>query len=164
MPDCPDARPPARRANSSTATGPPVQRRSRASVNVSLGAAIVMFSLAVAFIPKFAFGQALHAAFYESDAAMQAAAAAVDPVPSGVMVAAAGQLGPQLSARDTVVLWDGNGSTPPLLAPWVAASVSQPQFTFATIAQQQRSVRFLRAHGYKTVFQRDGYIVLHRVT
>ncbi len=164
VPDGPETPLPGGLVSSSTATGPPVRPRSRVSVNVALGAAIVMFTLAVALIPKFAFGQALHAAFYQRDAAMQAAAAAVDHVPSGVMVAAAGQLGPELTARDTVVLWDGDGSTPPLLAPWVAASVSEPQFTFATIARQKQSVTFLRAHGYKTVFQRNGYIVLHRVT
>ncbi|HXW44321.1 MAG TPA: DUF2079 domain-containing protein [Streptosporangiaceae bacterium] len=162
--DGPDTPLPAGRATSSTATGPPVRWRTRVSRNVPLGAAALMLALAVILIPSFAFDQALHPAFYKRDAAMDAAAAAVAHVPSGVMVAAAGQLGPQLTARDTVVLWDGDGSTPPLLAPWVAANVSQPQFTFKTIAQQKKSVKFLRAHGYRMVFARDGYIVLHRVT
>ena len=71
-------------------------------------------------------------------------------------------IGPHLSARDTVVLWDGDGGTPPLLAPWVIANVTQVQFSFNSIGQEIKSVLFLEHHGYKIVFSRDGYLVLHR--
>jgi hypothetical protein len=93
---------------------------------------------------------------------MKAAAAVVAAVPSGVTVEAVANLGPQLSGRDTVLLWDGDGGTPPLGAPWVVADVASRQFTFSTLNQQIQRVALLEHHGYKVVFQRGGYLVLHR--
>jgi hypothetical protein len=96
---------------------------------------------------------------------IRAEQAAVTAVPPGVMVATANKIGPHLVARDTVILWDGDGGTPPLLAPWVIATTSEVQFTFSTIAQEQTGrdgVAFLERHGYKVVFDRLGYYVLHR--
>jgi hypothetical protein len=81
-----------------------------------------------------------------------------------VTVQAVNFLGPQLSSRDTVLLWDGDGSTPVLGAPWVVANVRQPQFTFpGGVRQQRQRVAYLERNGYRVVFRRDGYIVLHRV-
>ena len=83
------------------------------------------------------------------------------PLPDGVTVEAVDHLGPQLSARDTVLLWDGDGSSP-LFPPWVVADVAKREFTFATRAQQVRRVALLERSGYQVVFKRRGYIVLHR--
>jgi hypothetical protein len=93
---------------------------------------------------------------------MRAAAAAVAVVPSGVTVEATNFLGPNLSGRDTVLLWDGEGGTPPMLAPWVVANVRQRQFTFSSVAEQKQHVARLERNGYQVVFRRDGYLVLHR--
>jgi hypothetical protein len=123
-----------------------------------------MCAVAVFLVPHFAFGAAFHPSFYRRDAQMRAAAAAVAVVPSGVTVQAANFLGPQLSARDTVLLWDGDGSTLPLGAPWVVANVRQVQFTFrGGLREQRQRVAFLEQNGYRVVFRRDGYLVLHRV-
>ena len=70
-----------------------------------------MIAVAVGLVPRFAFGDALHPSFYHH-ARMYAAAAADAAVPSGVTVEAVNSLGPQLSGRDTVLLWDGDGKTP----------------------------------------------------
>jgi hypothetical protein len=113
-------------------------------------------------VPKFALGQALHPSFYHQTATSRAAAAADAVVPDGVVVAAADYLGPQLSRRDTVLLWDGDGHTPPTAAPWVVADVQRPEFTFGGLAKQRADVAYLRQHGYQVVFQRDGFLVLHR--
>jgi hypothetical protein len=121
-----------------------------------------MCAVAVALVPHFAFGPALHPKFYQRDAQARAAAAADAVVPAGVTVAAADNLGPQLSARDTVLLWDGDGDTPPLGAPWVVANVSQPQFTFTGVREQRQRVALLERDGYRVVFQSHGYVVLHR--
>jgi hypothetical protein len=94
---------------------------------------------------------------------MKAAAAAVAVVPSGVTVQAVNNLGPQLSGRDTVLLWDGDGKHGPLRPPWVIADVARLEFTFSSVAQQKQSVGVLLRSGYRTVFERDGYVVLHRV-
>jgi uncharacterized membrane protein len=117
---------------------------------------------ALGSVPAFALGQALHPSFYRQTTASRAAAAADSAVPSGVVVAAANTLGPELSRRDTVVMWDGDGYTAPFAAPWVVADVKRPEMTFAGTAEQAAEVRLLLRHGYKMVLQRDGYDVLHR--
>jgi len=129
---------------------------------VALAGAAAMCAVAVVLVPHFAFGPALHPAFYQRDADARAAAAADATVPAGVTVAAVDNLGPQLSARDTVLLWDGDGSTPPLGAPWVVANTAKLQFTFRSVREQRQRVALLERSGYKVVFQRLGYIVLHR--
>ena len=136
---------------------------SRGVGTVALGCAIAMLAVAVYLVPRFAFGAALHPSFYHRDAQMKAAAAAVAVVPSGVTVQAVNNLGPQLSGRDTVLLWDGDGKHGPLRPPWVIADVARLEFTFSSVAQQKQSVGVLLRSGYRTVFERDGYVVLHRV-
>jgi uncharacterized membrane protein len=129
---------------------------------VALGCAVAMLAVAVYLVPRFAFGAALHSSFYHRDAQMKAAAAADAVVPSGVTVQAVNNLGPQLSGRDTVLLWDGDGQHGPLRPPWVVADVARQAFTFASLSQQKQSVATLLRSGYRIVFQRDGYVVLHR--
>ncbi len=140
----------------------PGQAESRLSSNIAFGAAEVVLVLAVLLVPKFGFSAAFQPTFYHRNAQIQAAAAAVALVPAGVLVEATDQVGPQLSARDTVWLWDGDGHTPPLAASWVIANVSQRQDSFNTIGEQRQRVTLLRRSGYKIVFERDGYMVLHR--
>jgi uncharacterized membrane protein len=141
------------------AAGPPAVPRAGA---VGLACAAAMCAVAVVLVPHFAFGAALRPSFYQRNAQAKAAAAADAAVPSGVTVQAVDNLGPQLSARDTVLLWDGDGSTPPLGSAWVVANISRPQFTFASVREQRQRVALLERHGYRVVFQRDGYLVLHR--
>ena len=132
--------------------------------SVALASTAAICAVAVCLVPHFAFGPALHPSFYQRDAQAKAAAAADAVVPSGVTVEATDNLGPQLSARDTVLLWDGDGSTPPLGAPWVVANVRHSQFTFlGGVREQRQRVAFLESNGYQVIFQRDGYVVLHRV-
>jgi uncharacterized membrane protein len=128
---------------------------------VGLVCSAAMYAVALVLVPAFAFGSALHPSFYRRDARMNAAAAAVAAVPPGVTVEAVNHLGPQLSARDTVLLWDGDGSSP-LRPPWVVADVARKEFTFASRGQQIRRVALLKRSGYQIVFSRDGYLVMHR--
>jgi uncharacterized membrane protein len=130
--------------------------------SLALGCAVAMCLVAVALVPRFGFDSALQRSFYHRTPQMKAAAAAVATVPSGVTVEAVNNLGPQLSDRDTVLLWDGDGGTPPLGAPWVVANVAQRQFTFYSLKEQIQRVAMLEHHGYRVVFQRGGYVVLHR--
>ena len=129
---------------------------------VSLACAAAMCAVAVFLVPRFGFGPALHPAFYHRTPAERAEAAAAAAVPSGVVVAATNFVGPALSGRDTVLLWDGDGGTPPLGAPWVVANVRALQFTFRSVAEQKQRVALLERSGYRVVFRRRGYIVLHR--
>ena len=127
---------------------------------VALGCAVALCTVAVLLVPRFAFGAALHPSFYRRDAQMWSAAAAVAAVPAGVTVGAVNNLGPQLSARDTVLFWGGNRSSP-LRPPWVAADVARPVYSFSSLAQQRKWVTLLERSGYQIVFQRGGYLVLH---
>jgi uncharacterized membrane protein len=139
-----------------------VARWSVARWSVALAGAAAMCAVAVFLVPHFAFGAALHPSFYRQTAQMKAAAAADAVVPSGVTVEAVNNLGPQLSGRDTVLLWDGDGGTPPMAAPWVVAYIRQRQFTFRSLGEQRQLVAFLEHNGYRVVFRRGGYLVLHR--
>jgi hypothetical protein len=114
-------------------------------------------------VPKFSFGPGLHPSFYHRTANMRAAAEADAMVPNGVDVEAVPLLGSQLSPRDTVALWDGDGGTPAMWAPWVVADVWVKQFSWHTVHDQKERVAFLKQHGYQQVFKRGGYVVLHRV-
>jgi uncharacterized membrane protein len=113
---------------------------------------------ALVYLPSSPFGDLLHPKFYMVNARMRAAAAAIAHVPSGVEVEAANNIGPRLSARDTVLLLDGT----PRWAPWVVADTIGLDFPFCTPHQQAQLVTWLLAHGYTEVFADDGYVVLHR--
>jgi uncharacterized membrane protein len=130
--------------------------------SLALACAAAMCLVAVILVPRFAFGPALHPTFYQRNANMKAAAAADASVPSGVTVEAVDDLGPELSARDTVLLWVASGGMPRTPPPWVVADIATPQFTFKSVSQQKRRVALLERSGYQVVFDRDGYIVLHR--
>jgi hypothetical protein len=73
---------------------------------------------------------------------------------------AASRRGPQLSGRDTILLWDGDGETP-RFSPWVIADVRRREFTFPSVRADRQRVALLKADGYQVVFRRDGYVVLH---
>jgi len=134
----------------------------RGADGVALGCAVAMCVAAVGLVPVFAFKAALHPQFYHRDARQNAAAAADAHVPSGVTVEAANSLGPALSSRDTVLLWDGDGSSP-LRPTWIVADVAGRVFSFSTLQQQRDRVALLERTGYQVVFQRKGYVVLHRI-
>jgi uncharacterized membrane protein len=134
----------------------------RGTGSVALACAAGMCAVALILVPRFAFGPALHPTFYQQDANMKAAAAADAVVPSGVTVQAVNDLGPELSGRDTVLLWDGDGHTPPTGASWIVASTRTPQFTFSSLREQKQRIALLEHSGYEIVFERGGYLVLHR--
>jgi len=128
---------------------------------VALACCAAIFAATFVALPRFPLGEALHADFYRQTTRSLAAAAADARVPSGVQVEAANGLGPELSARDTVLMWDGEH--PPLGSPWVVADVRRLEMTFTSVAAQRARVQLLLRSGYVIVFSRDGYLVLHRV-
>jgi uncharacterized membrane protein len=129
-------------------------------VALSCASAIVICTLAT--LPSFAFGKALHPQFYRLNAQERAAELAAARVPSGVQVVAANRIGPLLTSRDSVLLWDGDGKHAPLNSPWVVADVRGLEFTFASTAAERAAVADLLRRGYRSVYTRQGYIVLHR--
>ncbi len=93
---------------------------------------------------------------YQHDARQRAAAGAVAVVPGGVQVEVANRLGPALSGRTTVLLWDRT----PRWAPWVVADVGELTFPFQSLEEQRERVRLLESRGYRKAYERDGYVVL----
>ena len=151
-------------ATDDRAARPVTEPRARRATpgTVALGCAAAMCAVAVFLVPRFGFGPALHPSFYRRTPAANVEAAAAAAVPSGVVVAATNFIGPALSSRDTVLLWDGDGGTPPLGAPWVVANIRARQFTFHSVLEQKQRVALLERSGYRVVFRRRGYVVLHR--
>jgi uncharacterized membrane protein len=127
---------------------------------VALGGAVAICAVTLFLVPRFALGPALHPSFYQRNAEQTTAAAAVAAVPPGVTVEAVNRLGPHLSGRDAVLLWDGDGGSP-LYPPWVLAATVGRQFTFHSVSQQEQRIALLKKHGYQAVFDRGGFIVLH---
>ena len=120
--------------------------------------AAAICAAALVYLPSSPFGPLLKPGFYGVNARMRAAAAAVAHVPGGVEVEASNNIGPRLSARDTVLLLDGT----PRWAPWVVGDTLGLDFPFCTPRQQAQELAYLRTHGYAQVFAADGYVVLHR--
>jgi uncharacterized membrane protein len=120
--------------------------------------AAAVCAAALVYFPSSPFGNLLHPKYYMVNARMRAAAAAIAHVPPGTEVEAANNLGPRLSARDTVLLLDGT----PRWAPYVVADTIGLDFPFCSPDQQAQLVTYLVHNGYTQVFADDGYVVLHR--
>jgi len=120
--------------------------------------AAAVCAAALVYFPSSPLGDLLHPKFYAVNARIRAAAAAVAHIPPGTEVEAVNNVGPRLSARDTVLLLDGT----PRWAPWVVADTIGLDFPFCTRTQQAQTVAYLLGHGYAAVFGDDGYVVLHR--
>ncbi|GAA0340298.1 DUF2079 domain-containing protein [Actinoallomurus spadix] len=108
-------------------------------------------------VPRFAFKHFFDPAFYRRDAHARAAADAVAAVPRGALVEAANIVGPQLSGRARVLLWD----TRVRWAPWVVADTTRATFPFPGLGAQRDRVRYLLQRGYTVVLREDGWVVLH---
>ena len=149
----------ARRGRPGTAsTGPGPGHRPTGTV--ALACSIAMVAVAIGLVQRFAFGAALHPSFYHRTAWARAEAAAAAAVPRGVTVEAVNYVGPHLSGRDTVLLFDGDGETP-VFSPWVVADVRHREFTFPSRRAERQRVALLEKHGYQVSFRRDGLVVLH---
>ncbi|MGP4027856.1 DUF2079 domain-containing protein [Actinomadura sp. 3N407] len=109
-------------------------------------------------VPFFAYRHLADPALWRQNDRARAAAAAAARIPDGALVEAANGVGPALTTRARVLLWDERSRG----APWVIAYVGRLEFPFPSVAGQRRRVAELEAEGYRAVFRREGYIVLHR--
>ena len=119
--------------------------------------AVAVVAVALSNLPGSAFAPLAHPSAWRPTAQTRAAADAVARVPSGVTVETTNNLGPLLTGRDTVLLWDRL----PRWAPWVVADVARGTFPFCSLAEQRSRVASLEGRGYQQVFADDGYVVLH---
>lgn len=114
-------------------------------------------------LAPFPFLQMLSPTFWHTSSAETTAAhAALAHVPSGTLVAAADNLGPQLLSRDRVIMWTYPKDRDYPEAPWVIADVQRPSAPFTSVGAQAADVRLLLTRHYSIVFEDDGYVVLRR--
>ncbi|MEV0615230.1 DUF2079 domain-containing protein [Nonomuraea sp. NPDC050404] len=132
-----------------------LRRRDDAALKLTWSVAVL--AVAITLVPRFALDRLSQPDFYRQDRAA-AAAEAVARVPAGVTVEAANSLGPALTSKATVLLWQRESRG----APWVVADTSRWEFPFGSAEEQVARVTELRGQGYAQVFSRDGYVVLHR--
>ncbi|MEV4097124.1 DUF2079 domain-containing protein [Streptosporangium saharense] len=114
--------------------------------------------IGLTLVPRFALGNLVESSFYTEEPAVAAAREAVAKVPDGVVVEAANNVGPALSARTTVLLWGPQAHG----APWIVADVARWTFPFGGPEVQQQRVDEALRTGYVKVYDRDGYVVLNR--
>jgi uncharacterized membrane protein len=120
---------------------------------------VAVCAAAIAVVPRFALVSVVTPGFYRGTSQSVAAAAADAHVPDGVTVDAPQLLGPQLSGRDTVLLW--GPATASASASWIVAQ-TRWTFPFASLAGQRAQIQRLEQGGYQVVFRRGAYLVLHR--
>ncbi|WP_433251361.1 DUF2079 domain-containing protein [Streptosporangium sp. CA-135522] len=120
--------------------------------------AVAVCVTGLTLVPRFELGKLLDPAFYAGEPHVAAAREAVARVPDGVVVEAANNVGPALTARTTVLLWGPQAHD----APWIVADVARWTYPFGDYGTQQQRVDEALANGYRKVFERDGYVVLNR--
>ncbi|SDG63221.1 Uncharacterized membrane protein [Sinosporangium album] len=114
---------------------------------------LALAAVAAALVPFFAYGR-----LSWPGPRTAAAAEAVAAVPDGALVEAANYVGPALTSRTRVLLWDRE----PRWAPWVVAETSRMTFPFTSREEQVGRVDLLKRSGYRVVVERDGFVVLNR--
>jgi len=128
------------------------------STPLGLAWAALVCGISLALVPQNALGRLLQPAFYRADFDAVAAAEAAATIPSGVVVESVNNMGPALTRRATVVLWQPQSYR----AAWVLANTERLAYPFASVDQQREKVAELVDSGYEIVYERDGYVVLHR--
>jgi uncharacterized membrane protein len=126
--------------------------------SVGVAWAVLVAVIAIYTVPRFAFGRLLDSGFYRMSVRQLAAEAAVAIVPDGALVEASDHLGGALTGRTRVLLWKPG----PAAAPWIVADLEHRDMGWRSPAPELKAISALRSSGYQTVFQRDGFVVLHK--
>ncbi len=127
---------------------------------IALTCACLIGVVTLWLVQHFSFRAALELSCYSQrqTPAMRAMAGAIASIPSGVAVEAIPAADSSLEPRDTVMFWSGYA---PLSALWVIGEVTEPEYTWPTVAAERQRVAPLERNGYRVVCQRRGIIVRH---
>jgi uncharacterized membrane protein len=117
-----------------------------------------LVAIAVVSTFRFPLGDQLTGQAWRLGERERAAAAAAAMIPDDVTVEADNRLGPHLTTRTTVLLLDQI----PRGADWVIVDTEKRSFPFDSVAEQLDRLAMARADGFDVVFDRSGYVVLHR--
>lgn len=133
----------------------------RSGLLVAFGVYVALYGWLTAF--RYPMHHMTESAFWDTSSSdIVSAKRAAAHVPSGVLVASATQVGPQLLGRDRVIMWSFPGDRDYPQTPWVLADIQRPSYPFANIAAQQADVQARLKAGYKIVYEDDGWVVLHK--
>ena len=132
-------------------------REARTIARFGLAAGLVATAL---LVPDFPLWNLVEAATWHTGSRVDAARGIIATIPSGTTVAAGNQLAPQLTDRDTVMLFDT--TTPSRRPAWVLVDTENPCGFPLACGRQSQIVNQLKTGGYHTVTDRDGYLLLER--
>ncbi|MFJ8763006.1 DUF2079 domain-containing protein [Streptomyces cyaneofuscatus] len=131
------------------------RRTLRATMTISSAFTLLLF-------PGFALSQVFDPLTWETPPRAAAAHRLMEKIPDDVTVAASNRLVPQLTNRCTVTLF-GSPHTP-LTADWIFVDTESPMGFPISVQEEAESLGQARKHGYRTVAQDDGFLLLHRST
>ena len=123
----------------------------RHALAVSSGITVLMFCQAPLF-------QLFQPATWHTDPRVATVRRILDRIPSGVTVAAANHLAPQLTNRTTVTLFGFPGSDP---GPEYIVT-DMKDWPSANAADNLRQINDTLSRGYRTIAYQDGIVLLHR--
>jgi uncharacterized membrane protein len=124
---------------------------------VGPGWAAVVLVIALVVTPRWPLAQMEDPGWWRFDSALdRAARVTVQHVPSGVLVAAEGNLGPHLSARCRVIGLDDPYHTPP-----TRFTIGQTPWAVVNTYFHPDALQQLGASGYHVTFQADPYAVMY---
>lgn len=130
---------------------------------IPTGICVAFLVTAIALVPSFSFAQMFDSSFYHRNVQATAEAHAASLIPSGVVVATAGNVGPFLLTRDTVLVYDDDGNTSPY-QPWIIGNDgTEGEFGFVHDTTEVAQFQELIARGYVIVWhdKTTGYFVAH---
>ncbi|NJC70529.1 DUF2079 domain-containing protein [Planosporangium thailandense] len=131
----------------------------RVAARLRGAAAVGCLVVAFAYVPSRPLWELTDPAFWRPDPRVVAARALLSRIPDGAPVAATNRLSAQLTARCRVRLFPPAGT--PVTASWVMADTAVTDWPYAATAVAAE-VATLRAAGYRTVAESDGFVLLHR--
>ncbi len=119
--------------------------------------AAVVLVVAIVLLPKWPLARMDSAGWWRFDSALDGAASAtVRHVPSGVLVAAEGNIGPHLTSRCTVIGFDDPYHTPP-----TKFTIGQTPWVVVNTYFHPDGFQLLRDSGYHATFTQDPYVVMY---
>lgn len=127
------------------------------AARVHLATSAVVSALLLPSFPLAGLGEA---ATWRTGPRIAAAHRILDDIPDGATVAASNRLVPQLTNRATVCEFGLPYNKPD--SEWIVVDTATPQGWPISGAQQARDIAAAQAHGYQTVIDQDGYLLLHR--
>ena len=132
----------------------------RAATIIRVGL-VVSLSASMFYLPSYPLANLGRPSWWRNNPRIAAADWVMALIPNGATVAASNWLAPQLTDRDTVSLFQKTTATEKPLPNWVVVDVETAKVFPDPPAVQQATIARLRAEGYQTAADQDGYLLLH---